>query len=176
MNQPLKPDFLHGRLGGVPSWCQLKYECLGDYCILCGMIGHKRFACRAPPNPRLAEGYKTSLIASSFSSYRVLAALPCEEDDTMAAGILRLSPIPVQVLASDSTQSQVTCYKAKPNSHYSHASLTTVEASHVTPAPHSAQESHPHQLLGSYDCQPSTSASFVKKKCPLILPSPHPFY
>jgi hypothetical protein len=58
---PLKPGFLHAREGGAPSWCQLKYERLGDYCNSCGLLGYIIKDCRASSDPIVLECYEISL-------------------------------------------------------------------------------------------------------------------
>jgi hypothetical protein len=61
VSKPLKPSFLFHRQGGDAIWVFLKYERLGDYCMDCGMISHKKHGCRSPPKLITPEKYKVSL-------------------------------------------------------------------------------------------------------------------
>jgi hypothetical protein len=66
---PLKPGFLHNREEGISSWVFLKYERLDEYCITCGLIGHKKYGCRSPLPPKFhyPDKYKVSLKVNIFS-------------------------------------------------------------------------------------------------------------
>ena len=109
---PLRPGFLHAREGGAPSWCQLKYERLGDYCISCGLLGHIVEDCRASTDPTVPKCYEISLRAKSFSSFKT-AGHPGPQRSTKEKGDFS-TPSHVLPQATELTQSQITLFN--PNS------------------------------------------------------------
>jgi len=68
--KPLVPGFHFSRLGRDPIWVRFLYQRLADYCILCGLIGHKKNGCLAPLLLLPHEKYGLSLMATIFSSPR----------------------------------------------------------------------------------------------------------
>jgi hypothetical protein len=51
-SRPLLPGFHLPRPGKEPLWISFKYERLGDYCTLCGIIGHNKIRCSQPDYTR----------------------------------------------------------------------------------------------------------------------------
>lgn len=51
VKNPLKSSFPLKREKGPPLWIKLKYERLGDYCISCGILGHKKASCSIVEDP-----------------------------------------------------------------------------------------------------------------------------
>jgi hypothetical protein len=47
-SKPLVPGFYITRSGMDHHWIAFKYERLDDYCVACGLIGHKKGSCPAP--------------------------------------------------------------------------------------------------------------------------------
>lgn len=52
-SKPLIPGFHLPRPVKEPLWISFRYERLGDYCTLCGVIGHKKNQCSQPPTESL---------------------------------------------------------------------------------------------------------------------------
>jgi hypothetical protein len=46
--QPLIPGFFLPRLDLPSIWIRFQYERLADYCVYCGLIGHRKFFCPDP--------------------------------------------------------------------------------------------------------------------------------
>jgi hypothetical protein len=68
VSTPLKPGFLFNREGGDSIEVSLIYERLDEYCISCGLIGHKKYGCRSPPELQCPGKYKNSLKEYNFSN------------------------------------------------------------------------------------------------------------
>lgn len=164
VSKPLKPGFLLERAVGSSTWCSLKYERLGDYCVSCGLIGHKEAACRVPRNSDFAKDYKVSLIASNFSSFRSSAA-PSRGIGAMEQPKLYSNPErnSAHVSEPESTQSQVICSNPNPHIHLPHACTSLVNHTHVT----SISQKTPSPINPSSD----PTATSVGEPCPLFLPS-----
>jgi hypothetical protein len=78
-SKPLLPGFFLPRPGKEPLWISFRYERLGDYCTLCGLIGHKKNQCLQPPNRISPEKYRIPL--QTFSLYGIRQNLsPSRED------------------------------------------------------------------------------------------------
>jgi hypothetical protein len=58
---PLISGFHLPRPGRDLLWISLRYERLGDYCTLCGLIGHKKSQCTQPPNRLNPDKYSVPL-------------------------------------------------------------------------------------------------------------------
>jgi len=71
---PLVPGFYLPRSGLSPLWIKLLYERLGDYCMLCGCIGHRKTYCTAPPHLVDPERYTTSLRGYVYPKSRKLVS------------------------------------------------------------------------------------------------------
>jgi len=68
--QPLLPGFHLPRSGRDPLWISFRYERLGDYCTLCGLIGHKRNQCNQPAARHTPEKYRIPLQTFSLVGLR----------------------------------------------------------------------------------------------------------
>jgi len=71
---PLVPGFYLPRSGLSALWIKLLYERLGDYCVLCGCIGHRKTYCAAPPHLVDPERYTTSLRGYVYPKSRKLVS------------------------------------------------------------------------------------------------------
>jgi hypothetical protein len=71
---PLVLGFYLPRSGLSPLWIKLLYERLGDYCMLCGCIGHRKTYCTAPPHLVDPERYTTSLRGYVYPKSRKLVS------------------------------------------------------------------------------------------------------
>lgn len=60
-SQPLVSGFHLPRHGRSSIWVKFLYERLADYCPLCGLIGHRKSFCSAPPPPGPQDRYGFSL-------------------------------------------------------------------------------------------------------------------
>jgi hypothetical protein len=60
-SQPLLSGFHLPRSGRDPLWISFRYERLGDYCTLCGLIGHKRTQCIQPSHRHCPDKYRIPL-------------------------------------------------------------------------------------------------------------------
>jgi hypothetical protein len=79
---PLVPGFNLPQPDKEPFWISFRYERLGDYCTLCGLIGHKKPSCPNPPQPYPLAKYNIPLQASSFSSLRNVSFSLREDSDS----------------------------------------------------------------------------------------------
>jgi hypothetical protein len=68
--QPLLPGFHLPRSGRDPLWISFRYEWLGDYCTLCGLISHKRNQCNQPASRHTPEKYRIPLQTFSLVGLR----------------------------------------------------------------------------------------------------------
>lgn len=84
---PISAKFLYFPTGKDPLWVNFKYECLANYCTLCGLIEHKKFSCPTPPMTPPAN-YGLSLTAASPSYPRVL---PLIQPSIAASGAIAQS-------------------------------------------------------------------------------------
>jgi len=72
----LAPSFLLPHQGRSPVWVWFLYECLADYCVLCGLVGHRRNFCPDPPPQGPEHKYGVSLWAFVLSGSRSYFAPP----------------------------------------------------------------------------------------------------
>jgi hypothetical protein len=73
--RPLVLGFSLPRTGKSAIWVRFLYECLADYCILCGLIGYQKNFYPAPPPQGPQDKYGISLRAFVLSSPRSTYAL-----------------------------------------------------------------------------------------------------
>jgi hypothetical protein len=77
--KPLIPGFHLPRPGKSILWISFRYERLGDYCTLCGLIGHKKIQCSQPPHRLCPNKYRLPL--PTLSLYGLRSSLsPSKED------------------------------------------------------------------------------------------------
>jgi len=69
-SQPLLSGFHLPRTGRDPLWISFRYERLGDYCTLCGLIGHKRSQCIQPSHRHCPDKYRIPLQTFSLVGLR----------------------------------------------------------------------------------------------------------
>jgi hypothetical protein len=80
--QPLLPGFHLPRSGNEPLWISFRYERLGDYCTLCGLIGHKRNQCNQPTARHAPEKYKIPLQTFSLVGLRPASSASRDDSDS----------------------------------------------------------------------------------------------
>jgi hypothetical protein len=80
--QPLIPGFHLPRPGRDPLWISLRYERLSDYCMLCGLIGHKKIQCSQPPNRFNPDKYHIPLQTFSLVGLRQNPSPSREDSDS----------------------------------------------------------------------------------------------
>jgi len=78
--QPLIPGFHLPCPSREPLWISFRYERLGEYCTLCGLIGHKKIQCSQPPHCLTPNKYHIPL--QTFSLYGIRQTLSPSRDDT----------------------------------------------------------------------------------------------
>jgi hypothetical protein len=81
-SKPLASGFYLDRPNMAPHWIAFKYERLDDYCVLCGLIGHKRGQCPAPQILDPPSKYDISLRPETASGPRLVAAVQSEDSDS----------------------------------------------------------------------------------------------
>jgi hypothetical protein len=74
--KPLPPGFTFPRQGKEPLWISFRYERLGAYCNICGLLGHKKLNCQAPPQVFTQNQYSIPLQAIPFSDTRMFSPRP----------------------------------------------------------------------------------------------------
>jgi hypothetical protein len=80
-SQPLLSGFHLPRTGRDPLWISFRYERLGDYCTLCGLIGHKRTQCIQPSHRHCPDKYRIPLQTFSLVGLRSSShSTPSRED------------------------------------------------------------------------------------------------
>ena len=79
--QPLAPGFYISRLGLARHWIAFKYKRLDEYCVACGLIGHKKSACLAPQILDPSKKYDLSLRPTTSSAPRLVMSIPSEDFD-----------------------------------------------------------------------------------------------
>lgn len=77
--KPFIPGFNLPCDGHGPLWIRFHYEHLGDYCTLCGLIGHKRLGCPQPESPFPLAKYSLPLYALPSPGPRMV--FPHVKDD-----------------------------------------------------------------------------------------------
>jgi hypothetical protein len=63
---PLASGFYMPCEGSKPRWIAYQYEHLDEYCSSCGLIGHIKKICSAPPDKRTPEKYRFCLRAAPY--------------------------------------------------------------------------------------------------------------
>jgi hypothetical protein len=81
-SKPLVPGFYISRPGLANHWIAFKYERLDDYCVACGLIGHKKGSCPAPQVLIPPEKYDISLRPSSTNGPKLIAKVHSEDSDS----------------------------------------------------------------------------------------------
>jgi hypothetical protein len=81
-SKPLVPGFYITRPGMDYHWIAFKYERLDDYCVACGLIGHKKGSCPAPQILVPQEKYDISLKPSTSNGPRLVATVQSEDSDS----------------------------------------------------------------------------------------------
>jgi len=79
---PLISGFHLPRPGRDLLWISLRYERLGDYCTLCGLIGHKKSQCTQPPNRLNPDKYRVPLQTFSLIGLRQNPSTSREDSDS----------------------------------------------------------------------------------------------
>jgi hypothetical protein len=79
-SQPLIHGFHLPRPSRKPLWIKFRYERLGDYFTLCGLIGHKKIQCSQPPNRVTPDKYRVPL--QTFFLYGMRQNLSPTWDDS----------------------------------------------------------------------------------------------
>jgi hypothetical protein len=80
--QPLIPGFNLPRSGRDPLWISFRYERLGDYCTLCGLIGHKRNQCIQPVSRHQPDKYRIPLQTFSLVGLRAVPSPSRDDSDS----------------------------------------------------------------------------------------------
>ena len=70
---PLASGFFMLCEGTKPRWIAFKYERLDEYCSSCGLIGHVKKFCTAPPEQVTPDKYKKSLRAAPYVRPRLVS-------------------------------------------------------------------------------------------------------
>jgi hypothetical protein len=81
-SQPLLSGFHLPRSGRDPLWISFCYERLGDYCMLCGLIGHKRNQCTQPPHRQTPDKYRIPLQTFSLVGLHLNPSPLWEDSDS----------------------------------------------------------------------------------------------
>jgi len=89
--QPLIPGFHLPRSGRDPLWISFRYERLGDYCTLCGLIGHKRNQCIQPVARHTPDKYRIPLQTFSLVGLRAVPS-PSRDDSDSGLSSVGTSP------------------------------------------------------------------------------------
>lgn len=133
----------------------MKYERLGDYCTLCGLVGHTKYGCRSPQNAIFSDRYKYSLKITVFSnllpSPLVASSKPSYGGVSISSPILNTSMVvafskPFHVSLSSSSPTL--------NSFFHACILLATSSNNLV-----SQKPSFHQTLSSCDAKLSTSTS-----------------
>jgi hypothetical protein len=81
-SKPLVPGFYITRPGLDDHWIAFKYERLDDYCVACGLIGHKKNSCPASQILVSPEKYNISLKPSTSNGPKLVASVHFEDSDS----------------------------------------------------------------------------------------------
>jgi hypothetical protein len=162
-SKPLIPGFHLPRPGKEPLWISFRYERLGDYCTLCGVIGHKKNQCPQPPNRISPEKYKIPL--QTFSLYGIRQTLSSSMEDTDSG----ISSVGTSQSHSDAQSSPAhgaeSALHLGPRQHVAHPSL------HVVSSP----RSQAMQLASSTGIRPMVSYPAGNFLDTAFVASPYPF-
>jgi hypothetical protein len=126
--QPLVSGFYQDRQGKPPSWVQLKYERLSEFCFTCGKLGHVKLFCPAgPPSnlPKIPKPFGPDMHAKTPSIQKTVNVHTPRKE-------INFPTIPSLMVSSNPFVPSPTMSKGK-----SHASAT----SSSTPAPMDTSES-----------------------------------
>jgi hypothetical protein len=80
--KPLAPGFFIDHPYMAPHWIAFKYEHLDDYCVYCGLIGHKKGQCPAPQNLDPPTKYDISLKPETSNGPRLVAVVQSKDFDS----------------------------------------------------------------------------------------------
>jgi hypothetical protein len=128
-SKPLAPGFLLPRQGCSAVWVWFLYERLADYCVLCGLVGHRRNFCPAPPPQGPDDRYGVSLRAFVLSGSRSFLGPPLA---IQASPVVSASPV---ALAPPLHSSSFAPISSRPvqNMPPSHVSYVDIYGPSVTP-------------------------------------------
>jgi hypothetical protein len=86
---PLHPGFFLPRQGLSSIWIKFLYERLADYCVYCGLIGHRKNFCPGPLHPNQQELYVHSLRGYVYPGTRVPTTRPAHVPSAGSSTSLR---------------------------------------------------------------------------------------
>ena len=127
-SKPLAPGFYITHPSMDPHWIAFKFERLDDYCVSCGLIGHKKGSCSAPKILDPLEKYNIYLKPTSSSDPRMVAIVPSEDSNSglssaASVGNSQCSIKPFHALTSSSKNISQTV----PHMHNKNTMLTSKE-------------------------------------------------
>jgi hypothetical protein len=88
---PLHPGFFLPRQGLSSIWIKFLYERLADYCIFCGLIGHRKNFCPGPLHPNQQELFIHSLCGYVYPGTRLPPTRPAHVPSAGSSTSLRCS-------------------------------------------------------------------------------------
>jgi hypothetical protein len=111
-SKPLVPGYYLKRPGLDDHWIAFKYERLDDYCVVCGLIGHKKGSCPAPPSLVPPGKYDISLKPSSLNGPKLVVKVHSEDSDSGLSSATSVGDSPCGIGPSHMSSSS-----SKPSTH-----------------------------------------------------------
>jgi hypothetical protein len=150
---PLASGFFMPCEGSKPRWIAFKYEHLDEYCSTCGLIGHIKKFCSAPPAKRTPEKYKFCLRAAPYVRPSLMPQPQQEDSDSGVSSAASVGNSPSCLSPSRPLDPPCSNFGqlVPRNQLDSHGSSTNLFSLQHVDSPGSSVPTQPNQLLHQWE-------------------------